>query len=155
MRFNKQHGFTFIEIVLTLIIVSVVAAIALPRFFTTSAFDQRGFSDELINALRYAQQYAVASHCGVRVQIAPNSYTLFRAVTSATCASNTPGAYFVKLVNPSRRPEAFTATAPKGITMSSHDIIFTAQGSSSTTQTITVGSAQIRVEATTGFIHLL
>ena len=48
----RATGFTMVELVVTLVIIGILAAIALPRFQDNTAFTQRGFSDEVRAALR-------------------------------------------------------------------------------------------------------
>ena len=68
MNGARPGGFTLVEMIVTLIIVALIAAVAGPRFFSLSAFQESGFYDETVSAVRYAQKYAVASGCTVRVQ---------------------------------------------------------------------------------------
>lgn len=69
---RRAHGSTLVEIV---VLLGIVAAFAVPRFFDDRTFLQRGYYEELVAALRYSQKLAVASGCAVRVEITPSGYT--------------------------------------------------------------------------------
>lgn len=73
---SKQAGFTIVELVLTMVIVGVLAAMALPRFFGTHGFEERGFYDEVLSAIRYAQKSAIAQRRRVCVNFTANSVQL-------------------------------------------------------------------------------
>jgi len=42
----RVAGFTLVELVVTIAILAIVAAVAAPRFFQASTFDSRGFYDK-------------------------------------------------------------------------------------------------------------
>ena len=65
-----------IELVVTMVLIGILAAVALPRFFDATAFHSRGFYDEVIQAARYGQKLAVASGCDVELSIAGGSFAL-------------------------------------------------------------------------------
>jgi MSHA pilin protein MshC len=92
----RTAGFTTVELVVTLVIVGILAAIALPRFQDNTAFTQRGFSDEVRAALRYAQKLAIAKRREVCVDFPPGQVVLTfnpTTVSGAPCSSavNLPG----------------------------------------------------------------
>ena len=45
---------------MVIVIIGVLAVVALPRFFDRSVFDERGFFDEALSAVRYAPE---VRHC--------------------------------------------------------------------------------------------
>lgn len=77
IKMNKQAtGFTLVELVVILIIIGVLALAALPRISDQEDFYARGFYDETLAALRYAQKTAVAQRRKVCASFTATSVTL-------------------------------------------------------------------------------
>jgi MSHA pilin protein MshC len=101
---TRATGFTTVELVVTLVIVGILAAIAFPRFQDNTAFTQRGFYDEVKAALRYAQKLAIAKRREVCVDFPPGQVVLTfnpTTVAGAACtgAVNLPGQSAPYVVN--------------------------------------------------------
>ena len=64
---SGRTGFTLVELVATLVIVSIIAVVAIPRFFATNTFDSRGFHDRATATVRYAQKLAIAQRLPIFV----------------------------------------------------------------------------------------
>ena len=150
-RYNR--GFTLIELILVIVIIGVLGALAGPRFFNNSTFQERGYFDELSNALRYAQKVAVASGCAVRVSLTDSTYELRQqAAVGGHC--NSADATFpvpVRLAD----GQAVSGTAPAGITASppvtyTYDAL--GRTSLASNQTINVGSWSLVIEANSGLV---
>ncbi len=141
-----QRGFTLVELITTLIIVGILAVAVVPRLMDRGIFDRRGFYDEVISTLRYAQKAAIAQHRFVCVAFGTNSVTLTYGVTSA-CGS--------ALTSPVGQTP-YVITAPGGVSLSGGAAFnFDALGRASVAQDITVSgyANHILVEAETGYVH--
>jgi MSHA pilin protein MshC len=150
---GRALGFTLVELIVTLIIIALIAAVSGPVFFNINTFRESGFYDETVSALRYAQKYAVASHCTVRVQTTATGYTLFRPAAVGNCT--TPGSYTTPLTDPSGNATTFTRTAPSGVALTAADFTFSASGTASVAPSlvISVGGRQLTVIGETGFVQ--
>ena len=151
----KCSGFTIVELVVVMVVIGVLAALAVPRFFVSQQYRDRGFYDQTLAITRYAQKSAIAVRRNVCVNIASPSINLTYVsaptyVSTSTCNTNLP--------SPVGGTAPFTVTAPSGVTLSSSStpIIYTALGSVSSaaaTTTITVSSRTVTVESGTGYVH--
>lgn len=146
-RLPSSQGFTVVELVVTIVVIGVLAAVALPRFIGRESFDARGFHDKAAAIVRLAQKTAVAWRRNVFVCV---SATQISAGTAAGCA--TP------LVNPVSGGNA-VETAPAGVTLSVASFSFDRLGRPSAATTITFTSTipgdisrQISVAAETGYV---
>jgi len=146
---TKMDGFTLVELVMTMIILGIIAAVFAPRFFDNNVFQSRGFTDQVQASLRYAQKVAIAQHRFVCAAFTINSISL---TTGTTAACGTPMASLSDTGN-------YVITAPAGINFTAvpTNFSFNALGSPSPSgaQTITISGASnaIIIEAETGYVH--
>jgi MSHA pilin protein MshC len=152
-------GFTLVELVVVIIVVSILAVVALPRL-NTRTFDTVGFYQEVLSSVRYAQKEAVAKRRVVCVSLTANSVTVRFAKGTGVFTCDTD------LTSP-RGVSPFTITASSGVTLSSVPSIptfffdalgrpFDAAGVSSPQRTIVIsgdGTQSFVIETETGYVH--
>ena len=139
---KRSSGFTLVEMIVILVLLGIISAVALPRFFNIDSYRTRVAYDEVAGVVRYAQKLAVASGCDVQVQIVNNGYALQHHQTS--CSSG-------GFVNISDHP--MTNNTFSNVNLSpTTNFVFDSMGRSSRALTINVGSESFAVIAETGYV---
>jgi MSHA pilin protein MshC len=148
-------GFTLIELVMTIVIVGILAAVAAPRFYNNNVFQSRGFADQVQASLRYAQKEAIAQHRNVCVTFtlpAPSTITLrIASLSGAAKPCDSP------LTSPTGG--SYVITAPAGIafaalpTAFNFDALGRPNPSALPPISITGATNSITIEAETGYVH--
>lgn len=150
-----QRGFTLIELIVVLLILSVMAVVAIPRFSSMMGFADVGYRDQVVAAIDYARKIAVAQRRHTCVVIAASSVTvnIDRGLPQNHVLNVCPAA----LILPSG---SNVINAPSGMTQTTKNIDFNAQGQpvSGAPATITFTSAggetsTITMEADSGYVH--
>jgi MSHA pilin protein MshC len=158
-----QRGFTLIELVMVVVMLGVLAVFAAPKILNTGDVNARGFHDETLALLRYAQKSAIAQRRLVCVSFntsgTPHRATL--TLESPTLTS-TPAVCNTNLVGPKGESPA-TVTAKSGTGYVSAPAVFfdglgqpvsTARVALASNVLITFSNATgITVEAGTGYVH--
>jgi prepilin-type N-terminal cleavage/methylation domain-containing protein len=86
---QRASGFTLVELVATLTIAAILAAVAGPRLVSSQTFAARGYADDIASALRQARAVAMASGCAVRFTINSGGYSALQRAPSGThCAGS-------------------------------------------------------------------
>lgn len=81
-------GFTLVELVITLILVGILAAVAIPRFVGPGAFESRSVFEQTRAALQLAQKLAVARRGQVFVCLSgPGAVYSLTVASDAACAA--------------------------------------------------------------------
>lgn len=150
MSRSASAGFTLVELVVILMLVGILAVAVMPRFLDTQAFHARGFHDETLALLRYAQKSAISHRRTVCVAFGSNSATLTIASAAGASICNTG------LTGPQGDTPA-TVAASSGVAYVAPptDFSFNALGQPSVAQTIRVSGmpVSLTVEAETGYVH--
>lgn len=153
MRYSR--GFTFVELIVVIALVGILAATVLPRFYGSNGFEERGFRDEVVAALRYAQKSAIASRRTVCATFAATlTQVSFRRSSdngAADCGTGVP------LAGPDGNDLIVAATGNARFSAQPADIVFDAGGRPGAAAVITIYGLDpalvITVEAETGHVH--
>jgi len=140
-----QRGFTMIELIMVIVILGVLSVFAAPRLLNTGDFNARGFHDETLSLLRYAQKAAIAQRRVVCVSLNPTGVTF-------TIDTNSPpdGICDTVLAPPS------TPRGGSGLSGSIPAFQYSGLGGTNQTTAVTVtiaNTTDITVEAATGYVH--
>lgn len=161
-RLRSQLGFTLIELIIVIVILGVLAVFAAPRILNTDDFYARGFHDETLGYLRFAQKSAIAQRRTVCVAFGAGitgSVTLTIASAAATlnCASagTLTGPKGESPVVLNARSGVQYGTVPASFNFDGLGQPLTSAGAAQATQTfqVTGASQSITVETTTGYVH--
>lgn len=160
--FASERGFTLTELIVTIIVAGILAATVIPRFSGQHGFEERGFRDQTVAALRYAQKAAIALRRPVCAAFTANSLS-FTVGTAPVAAPVNCGAGVVPpLLGPNG--VAYVLNAPTGVTYTTFPatLVFSARGSMAsasvtTTDSVSVSglpaSLDITVEKETGYVR--
>lgn len=137
-----QYGFTLVELIVVILIIGILSISIAPRFFTVSSYENRKASDELLAALRYTQQIAMARGGDIQLNLQNDNYTI-------ELTDGTP----LRSPNGSSYPIFFD-----GVTTSTPNIIvYDGLGNRvpNAQFDISIGDQTIRIEQGTGYAHRL
>jgi MSHA pilin protein MshC len=144
----RHSGFTLVELVMVMVLLAILSAVALPRFFERSAFQERGAFDDTLNAIRYAQKLAVATNCQTQFQSTATSYQI---MTDNVCNA---GAFTTQVRNPATNQLGLTDNL-NGLAINAvpANITFFPLGNASADATIIIAGRTIQIDAQTGFVR--
>ena len=159
-RISYQRGFTLLEMVVVILIMGILTLNLAPHSLNLSPFYARGFHDETLALLRYAQKSAIAHRRTVCVEFSGDVSVSLRISASAgtpTCTNALSG-----IAGGDASTSAVTAQSNVSYTAVPDNFSFDGlgqpvdgSGALIATQSIQVVNASnsISVEAVTGYIH--
>jgi MSHA pilin protein MshC len=134
---ERQAGFTLVELIMTMVILGIIAAVAMPRFFDTNVFQERGAADQVRAALRYGQKIAIAQRGAVSVNIT--------AAANSDCGTQLTGGDVACVIEDS---VTVVPALPRTVTFNA-----LGQPVPNAAGLIRVGTTDITIEAETGYVH--
>lgn len=137
-----KNGYSLIELVVTITIAAILAAIAIP-YFNQSDVDASWFSEQAKAAVRYAQRQAVAQRRTVYVNATAGGITL--------CYNAPPGC--ASPVLDLATGAAYTLSVPTGVTLGAASFSFNGLGQPSAGTSFIAGSGTVTVTAETGYVQ--
>lgn len=155
---SLQRGFTIVELIVVIVMIGILAATVLPRFSGSHGFEERGFRDQVVAGLRFAQKSAVVARRTVLVTFSAGVATFsIRACANEVAVCS--GTEYVALNLPGTGKSTISAAEVRSANFSSFpaSIAFQPSGSplgggASITVTNLPG-LPIVVEAETGYVR--
>ncbi len=153
LRAGASRGYTLVELVTVIVILGILAAFAVPRFADHQVFEERGFYEEVVAALRYGQKIAVGSGCPVQISIDASGYALTQQTVLANRCDPGDVSYAVPVLLPDG--QAAAGSTPAGITLGpvvTYQLDGLGQTDLGGNLNVTVGALTMTVQAQSGYV---
>jgi len=139
-------------LIIVIVLLSILSVFALGGLFDQDEFAARGFFDDTVNAVRFAQKLAISTGCEVQVGISAAGYQLLQK-GPPDCATGA----FIAVKNPANRGNNYLNLS-SGFSLSpATTITFNALGIPGSNSTITVSGAatsySFTVNGQTGLVY--
>ena len=135
-----ERGFTLVELIAAITIVSILAAVALPRMTAATPFADRGYADAVAANLRRARDVALTTGCDVQFTINNTGYSaLQRAAAGTHCAA--AGAWVTPVFSGPKPPDVVPGAPRQAVFSGTNGTLVGAP------ITIGIGTRQVSVEA--------
>lgn len=140
---HAYRGFTLVELIASITIMAIVAAIALPRVTAATPFQQRGYADVVAASLRQSRLVAMATGCDVQFSIDADGFRARQRAASGASSGLpcvTSGSFTSPVVD---------GASPPGVAPTVYrTVTFLASGlQTGATTTINIGPQVITIDA--------
>jgi len=157
---NYQRGFTLLELVAVVAILGILSVSILPASVNSNAFYARGFHDETLALLRYAQKSAIAQRRTVCVEFSDSQAISLRVASTAataTCSNELqgPAGDSNPIATITAQSDVVYSAPPDNFNFDGLGQPVDGSGTLAATQSIQVANASktITIEAITGYVH--
>jgi MSHA pilin protein MshC len=154
-RDASQAGFTIIELIVLVVVMGILSATILPRWRGETGFESRGFRDQIVAGLRYAQKSAIAARLTACATFSISPAQVSFRVSSVNGASDCTTGSVLSGVD--GQPLIVAATGGATFSAAPASVIFDAAGRPASAASISISglpaALAIVVEAETGYVH--
>lgn len=148
-------GFTLVELISSMVVLGILAAIVLPKWAGNTGFEERSFRDSVVAALRYAQKSAIASRRTVCATFSAAPAQVSFSRSTANAAVDCSGG--ISLVGPEGGDLVVSASSGVAFASLPANIVFDGGGRPGGAATIAIlgldASLDITVAAETGYVR--
>ena len=104
-----------VEFICSMGIIVILAISVAPKFFSTTAYNQQVYYDEIINSIRYARKLAVAQGTHIQVNVNANSLSLQQRIEGSSCNIDTK---FLPITDPMMNTKGYIKLIPGNVAVS-------------------------------------
>lgn len=144
---SSRRGFTLIELITSITIIAILAAVTVPRLTAAQPYQERGFADGIAASLRQSRAVALASGCDVQFTVDAVGYRAFQHGVGANNHCAAAGAWSTPVLRGNGQ-SLLELTPPGAVLAANRQFVFAPDGTvAAGPLTINVGPQVVTVQA--------